>query len=195
MLYAELTGSSTNRLPTHSPWSGGSNLALKLVTSLSRLLVPSNLCATEAAAAVGPAAGEAATGVAGAAARAPDAGGRRTPLGFADAVAVAGAAFFCAGTRGASAVVAEAYSVTVCATAACAAGPRLASTVVASTVTPAAANATRRWGRNTRSDMVLSFDMGRPRGERDDGRGHLDPGGVRGDRGPDNPARLRIRRT
>src|SRR3954447_1817605 len=118
MLYAEFTGSSTNPLPTHSPWSGGSNLALKLVTSLSRLLVPLKLCATEAAAAVGPAAGEAATGVAGAAARAADAGGRRTPLGFsdadADAVAVAGAAFFCAATRGASPVVAEAYSVTVC---------------------------------------------------------------------------------
>src|SRR3954453_3251024 len=26
--YAELTGSSTNPLPTHSPWSGGSNIRL-----------------------------------------------------------------------------------------------------------------------------------------------------------------------
>src|SRR4051812_43231086 len=33
----------TKPAPSHSPWSGGSNRALKLVTSLSRLLVPSKL--------------------------------------------------------------------------------------------------------------------------------------------------------
>ncbi len=33
----------TKPAPAHSPWSGGSNRALKLVTSLSRLLVPSKL--------------------------------------------------------------------------------------------------------------------------------------------------------
>src|SRR3954470_8177724 len=57
MLYAELTGSRTKPFPTQRPWSGGSNSALKLVTSLSRLLVPlkfrSNVPAGAAVGAVG----------------------------------------------------------------------------------------------------------------------------------------------
>src|SRR3954465_12884476 len=43
MRYAEFTGSRTKPFPTHSPWSGGSNSAPKLVRSLSRLLVPLKL--------------------------------------------------------------------------------------------------------------------------------------------------------
>jgi hypothetical protein len=39
-----LTGSSTNPLPAQSPWSGGSKVALKLVTSMSRLLTPLRSC-------------------------------------------------------------------------------------------------------------------------------------------------------
>ena len=56
MRYAELTGSSTNPLPLHRPWSGGSNFALKLVNWLSRLLTPLKLAIGElAAAAAAPA--------------------------------------------------------------------------------------------------------------------------------------------
>src|SRR3954469_8528535 len=40
MVYAELTISITKPLPTHSAWSGGSNSCRKLVSALSRLLVP-----------------------------------------------------------------------------------------------------------------------------------------------------------
>ena len=40
MVKAELTGSTTKPLPTHNPWSGGSNCAPKLVFALSRLLTP-----------------------------------------------------------------------------------------------------------------------------------------------------------
>src|SRR5450631_4075076 len=44
--YAELTGSTTKPLPSQSPWSGGSNVALKLVSWLSRLLTPLKLACT-----------------------------------------------------------------------------------------------------------------------------------------------------
>src|SRR5579863_1029490 len=40
MVNAEFTASSTKPLPTHNPWSGGSNSAPKFVFSLSRLLTP-----------------------------------------------------------------------------------------------------------------------------------------------------------
>src|SRR3954454_21831878 len=50
MEYAELTGSRTHPLPAHSPWSGGSKRWLKLVTSLSRLLTPLNVCSSAPAA-------------------------------------------------------------------------------------------------------------------------------------------------
>src|SRR5437899_941419 len=62
MRYAELTASSTKPLPSHSPWSGGSNVCSKLVTWLSRLLTPLKLTSGErvavtaaAAAVAGPA--------------------------------------------------------------------------------------------------------------------------------------------
>src|SRR5216683_1872687 len=42
MVKAELTGSTIKPLPTHRPWSGGSNSAPKLVMALSRLLTPLN---------------------------------------------------------------------------------------------------------------------------------------------------------
>src|SRR5271169_1494832 len=43
MRYAELTGSRMKPLPSHSPWSGGSNICSKLVNWLSRLLTPLKL--------------------------------------------------------------------------------------------------------------------------------------------------------
>src|SRR5713101_7019835 len=43
MVKAELTGSTIKPLPTHRPWSGGSNSAPKLVIALSRLLTPLKL--------------------------------------------------------------------------------------------------------------------------------------------------------
>src|ERR1700737_4296871 len=44
MVYAELTGSRTKPLPSHNPWSGGSNRRPKFVSSLSRLLTPLKWC-------------------------------------------------------------------------------------------------------------------------------------------------------
>ncbi len=43
MRYAELTGSRMKPLPSHRPWSGGSNICSKLVTWLSRLPTPLKL--------------------------------------------------------------------------------------------------------------------------------------------------------
>src|SRR5690348_18455022 len=44
--HAEFTISTTKPLPSHRPWSGGSNLAPKFVISLSRLLTPLKLATT-----------------------------------------------------------------------------------------------------------------------------------------------------
>src|SRR6201995_40048 len=62
MRYAELTGSSTKPLPSHSPWSGDSNVRSKLVNWLSRLLTPSKLTMGELVAGAAGAAGPARAG-------------------------------------------------------------------------------------------------------------------------------------
>src|SRR5215831_10720484 len=83
MRYAELTGSRMKPLPSHSPWSGGSNISSKLVNWLSRLLTPLKLTSGElvvAAAAAAAAADAGAWGAASAAEKWPF-GSRRTPLG------------------------------------------------------------------------------------------------------------------
>src|ERR1039458_78547 len=84
MRYAELTGSSTKPGPSHSPWSGGSNVCSKLVTWLSRLLTPLKLASAElvavAAAAADADADADSPGTASAAEKWPD-GSRRAPLG------------------------------------------------------------------------------------------------------------------
>src|ERR1700734_4556023 len=82
MRYAELTGSSTKPLPSHSPWSGGSNVCSKLVTWLSRLLTPLKLTRAEplAAATAAADAGAGAPGTASAAEKGPDRS-RRAPSG------------------------------------------------------------------------------------------------------------------
>jgi hypothetical protein len=84
MRYAELTGSRIKPPPLHSPWSGGSNFWLKLVTWLSRLLTPLKLTRAElvavAAAAADADVGAIALGTASAAEKWLD-DGRRTPLG------------------------------------------------------------------------------------------------------------------
>src|SRR5215475_9697380 len=86
MRYAELTGSRMKPPPLHSPWSGGSNFWLKLVTWLSRLLTPLKLTRAElvavaaAATDAGAGAGVGAPGTASAAEKWLEAS-RRTPLG------------------------------------------------------------------------------------------------------------------
>src|ERR1700722_11742647 len=103
MRYAELTGSSTKPLPSHRPWSGGSNVCSKLVTWLSRLLTPLKLTRAELVAAAAAAsdadadAGAGAPGTASAAENWPD-GSRRTPLGTAPGADDAPAAGLCLGT-------------------------------------------------------------------------------------------------
>src|SRR5579862_2969729 len=103
MRYAELTGSSTKPLPSHSPWSGGSNFCSKLVTWLSRLLTPLKLTRAELAAAAAAAdAGAGALGTASAAEKWPD-GSRRTPLVTTRGADAAPAAGLCLGTSRATA--------------------------------------------------------------------------------------------
>src|SRR4051812_25184347 len=87
MRYAELTGSRTNPAPAQSPWSGGSNLALKLVTSLSRLLVPLKLASSVGAPAAAPvpAAGTEDAAVRAAPVAARDLTNCRAPCGYAEA--------------------------------------------------------------------------------------------------------------
>ena len=77
-----MTGSMMNPAPAQRPWSGGSNLALKLVNSLSRLLVPLKLD-SRAAGLVAPAAADAV----GADAVVDAAAIRRTPCERAEGVA------------------------------------------------------------------------------------------------------------
>src|SRR5690242_21767525 len=76
MRYAELTGSSTKPLPSHRPWSGGSNVCSKLVNWLSRLLTPSKLTRGELVAAAATAADAGAPGIISVAEKWPD-GSRR----------------------------------------------------------------------------------------------------------------------
>src|SRR5580704_17336901 len=101
MRYAELTGSSTKPLPSHSPWSGGSNVCSKLVNWLSRLLTPLKLTRAElvaaAAADADAGAGVGAPGIASAAEKWPD-GIRRTPLGTTRGADGAPTARLCLGT-------------------------------------------------------------------------------------------------
>src|SRR5689334_20216645 len=78
MRYAELTGSSTKPLPSHNPWSGGSNFCSKLVNWLSRLLTPSKLTRGELVAAAATAADAGAPGIISVAEKWPD--GSRRPL-------------------------------------------------------------------------------------------------------------------
>src|SRR5262252_3090560 len=81
MRYAELTGSRMKPLPSHSPWSGGSNISSKLVNWLSRLLTPLKLTRGELVLAAAAAAADAgAWGAASAAEKWPF-GSRRAPLG------------------------------------------------------------------------------------------------------------------
>jgi hypothetical protein len=70
-------------LPSHSPWSGGSNICSKLVNWLSRLLTPLKLTSGErvTVAADAAAADAGALGAAWAAEKWP-AGSRRAPLGI-----------------------------------------------------------------------------------------------------------------
>src|ERR1700722_1209276 len=97
MRYAELTGSSTKPLPSHSPWSGGSNVCSKLVTWLSRLLTPLKLTRAELLAAAAAAADAGAPGTASAPENWPD-GSRRAPLETAPGADDAPAAGLCLGT-------------------------------------------------------------------------------------------------
>src|ERR1019366_2571645 len=101
MRYAELTGSSTKPLPSHSPWSGGSNVCSKLVTWLSRLLTPLKLASAElvavAAAAADADADADSPGTASAAGKGPD-GSRRAPLGTTRDADGAPTAGWCLGT-------------------------------------------------------------------------------------------------
>src|SRR5450755_4771916 len=99
MRYAELTGSSTKPLPSHSPWSGGSNVCSKLVTWLSRLLTPLKLASAElvAVAAAAADADAGAPGMASAAEKWPD-GSRRDPLGTTRGADGAPTAGLCLGT-------------------------------------------------------------------------------------------------
>ncbi len=91
MRYAELTGSSTKPLPSHSPWSGGSNVCSKLVNWLSRLLTPSKLTIGELVAAAATAADAGEAGIVSVAEKWPD-GSRRAALGpGADGAPAAGA--------------------------------------------------------------------------------------------------------
>src|SRR6516164_2144267 len=82
MRYAELTGSRMKPLPSHSPWSGGSNICSKLVNWLSRLLTPLKLTRGELVVVVAAAA--AAAGAWGAASVGEKwaFGSRRPPLGM-----------------------------------------------------------------------------------------------------------------
>src|SRR5215469_731958 len=101
MRYAELTGSRMKPLPSHSPWSGGSNISSKLVNWLSRLLTPLKLTRGELVVAAA-AADAGAWGAASAAEKWPF-GSRRTPLGWvASGVVTAG---FFLGTSRATPVV------------------------------------------------------------------------------------------
>src|ERR1700755_3149978 len=72
MRYAELTGSSTKPLPSHTPWSGGSTVCSKLVNWLSRLLTPSKLTMGELVAAAATAADADAAGIVSGAEKVPD---------------------------------------------------------------------------------------------------------------------------
>src|ERR1700730_1593486 len=93
MRYAELTGSSTKPLPSHSPWSGGSNVCSKLVTWLSRLLTPLKLTRADLVAVAAAAADAGSPGIASVAEKWLD-GGRRATRG-ADGAPTAG---WCLGT-------------------------------------------------------------------------------------------------